>query len=84
MTTGQANNNAQWSNSKYDELIDQSRYIKGEDRDKLIYEAEKILMEDMPISPIYYYTDPVMVQNNIKGWQKNSMSYWYFGVTSIE
>lgn len=79
MVEGSPNNHPQWLNKEFNDLIKASRYSKGEERDNMIYQAEKILMEDSPIAPLFYYTDPVMVKSNIEGWQKNSMSYWYFG-----
>lgn len=83
LVTGSANNYPHWSNAEYDELIRQSRFAKGADRDELVYKAQEILMQEMPIAPLYYYTDTVMAKDYVKGWQKNSMSYWYFGETSI-
>ncbi|MBB6217149.1 oligopeptide transport system substrate-binding protein [Anaerosolibacter carboniphilus] len=82
--TNSSNNDPHWSNPEYDELINQSRFAKGSERDELIYKAQDILMKDLPVTPIYYYTDPVMAKEYVKNWQKNSMSYWYFGRTSIE
>lgn len=84
MIEGSPNNHPHWINKEFNDLINQSRFAKGEERDQIVYKAEKILMEDAPIAPLYYYTDPVMVKENITGWQKNSMSYWYFGKTDIE
>ncbi|RKD23613.1 oligopeptide transport system substrate-binding protein [Caminicella sporogenes DSM 14501] len=83
-TTNSANNAPHWSNKEYDELIAKSRLVKGTERDELLYKAQDILMKEMPVTPIFYYTDPVMVKDYVKGWQKNSMSYWYFGRVSIE
>ncbi|MTI54637.1 peptide ABC transporter substrate-binding protein [Geosporobacter ferrireducens] len=83
LVTNSANNDPHWSNTEYDNLINQSRFAKGAARDELIYKAQEILMQEMPIAPLYYYTDPVMAKDFVKGWQKNSMSYWYFGGTSI-
>ncbi len=79
-----SNNDSKWINEEFEDLINQSKYASGAERDEIIYQAEEIFMKDAPISPIYYYTDPIMAKENIKGWQKNSMSYWYFGRTSIE
>ncbi|MHB1043831.1 MAG: hypothetical protein ACYC0Q_13475 [Eubacteriales bacterium] len=31
-----------------------------------MHKAEKILMEEMPIMPIYFYTHPILIKENIK------------------
>ncbi|MEW9124069.1 MAG: peptide ABC transporter substrate-binding protein [Thermotaleaceae bacterium] len=82
--TGSSNNHPHWSNPEYDELIKASRFAKGPERDELIYKAQDLLMDDMAIAPLFYYTDPVMAKDYVHGWQKNSMSYWYFGKVSLE
>ncbi len=76
---GSSNNHPDWYNKEFNELIEKSRYASGSERDEYIYKAEAILMEEAPVAPIFYYTDPIMVNERISGWEKNSMSYWYFG-----
>lgn len=79
MIEGSPNNHPHWVNKEFNDLIKASRYVSGKERDEMVYKAEKIFMDDAPIAPLFYYTDPVMVKDGIDGWQKNSMSYWYFG-----
>ncbi len=74
-----SNNHPDWQNKAFNDLIEKSRYASGTERDDYIYKAEAILMEEAPIAPIFYYTDPVLVSERVSGWEKNSMSYWYFG-----
>ncbi len=78
-----SNNHPDWHNQEFNELINKSRFASGSERDAYIYRAEEILMEDAPIAPIFYYTDPLMVNERVSGWEKNSMSYWYFGNVDI-
>ncbi len=78
-----SNNHPDWQNKDFNELIKKSRFASGAERDAYIYKAEEILMEDAPIAPIFYYTDPLMVNHRVSGWEKNSMSYWYFGNVDI-
>lgn len=84
MIEGSSNNHPHWVNDEFNALIKESRYLSGEERDKVVYKAESILMDEAPIAPLFYYTDPVMVDEKVSGWQKNSMSYWYFGRVDIE
>ncbi|WP_026894729.1 peptide ABC transporter substrate-binding protein [Clostridiisalibacter paucivorans] len=91
-TSYSGNNDAQWkttdehkfpNNEKYTELVEKSKVATGEERDELLYEAEKLIMEDMVVMPVYYYTDPTAVKDHIKDWYKTKLGYWYFGNAEI-
>ncbi|MFP3387906.1 peptide ABC transporter substrate-binding protein [Brevibacillus sp. SIMBA_040] len=57
------NNDTRWENPKYKELLNQSALeADPEKRKKILADAEQILMDDMPIMPIYFYTNS-WVQN---------------------
>lgn len=71
--TGGGNNDADYSNPKYDEAIAKAKSSVGAERDQAMLEAEKILMEDMPVMPIYYYTNAVMMRENIKNAPKSPL-----------
>lgn len=69
MRTGGGNNNSRWGDPHYDELIDQlARLADPAERMPLLHEQEGIMMENMPFMPIYYYTIPMMVNKNLKGY----------------
>jgi oligopeptide transport system substrate-binding protein len=82
-TTYSGNNDAQWKHPEYDELIEKSKVSEGAERDKLLLQAEKMIMDDMITMPIYYYTDPVIVSDKVKNWEKTALGHWYFGNASI-
>ncbi|MFF0829686.1 peptide ABC transporter substrate-binding protein [Brevibacillus sp. NPDC003359] len=51
------NNDTRWENPKYKELLNQSALeLDPEKRKAILAQAEQILMDEMPIMPIYYYT----------------------------
>lgn len=52
--TGHGLNDAKYSNSKYDELLSKSMKLSGDERMQVLLDAEKILIEDMPIAPVYF------------------------------
>jgi len=53
--TGGGNNSARYSNPKYDELIKKANSTNDNAvRMQAMHEAEKLLMEDMPIGPLYF------------------------------
>lgn len=54
--TGHSMNRTGWSSEKYDELIKKAKLESDEKkRYELMYEAEQILMGEMPIIPIHFY-----------------------------
>ena len=74
--TGGAFNDANYSNDKYDELILGAKSTADQDvRFKNMREAEKILMEDMAVVPVYFYTQPYAVKSNVEGIYKLPLFY---------
>ncbi|HSX03214.1 MAG TPA: peptide ABC transporter substrate-binding protein [Rhabdochlamydiaceae bacterium] len=60
-------NNTNWENEEYAELLDRSSTILDPDaRLKILSQSEKILMEEMPIMPIFYYTMLYVHENSLK------------------
>ncbi|WP_166243799.1 peptide ABC transporter substrate-binding protein [Paenibacillus turpanensis] len=67
--TGGTNNETGWSNAKYDELVAAAKKEQKEDvRIQLFRDAEKILMDEMPIIPIYFYTSANAYKTNLEGY----------------
>jgi oligopeptide transport system substrate-binding protein len=65
-------NDVSWSNPKYDELIKNAQ--KEPDKKKrmqYLYDAEKLLMEEMPIGPIFFRGLAYITKPYVKGWQTN-------------
>ena len=65
--TGGGNNNTRWGDPRYDEIISELITL-ADPRSAALHEQEEILMRDMPIMPIYYYTSPMMVSNKLQGY----------------
>jgi oligopeptide transport system substrate-binding protein len=78
------NNDAQWDSKEYDKLIEGSKLLTGQERFKSLYDAQKLMMDEMIVMPIYYYTRPQMVSKRVKNWEKTKMGHWFFGNASIE
>lgn len=69
-------NDAKYNNPKYDELILGAKATADQDvRFKNMREAEAMLMEDMPIIPVYFYTQPYAVKPNVEGIYKLPLYY---------
>lgn len=74
--TGGGNNETGWSSKKYDNLIAQAGMIADPvKRFALFQEAEKHLMEEMPIIPIYFYTRPRLIRPSVKGFYPNLLDH---------
>ncbi len=62
------NNNTGFSNAEYDKLIaEAAREPDKSKRIEILESAERILMEEMPIIPIYYYVSRNMVRPRVRG-----------------
>lgn len=73
-TTGNGNNDTGWSNRRYDTLIGRARTAQtDEQRMAILQEAEQVLMEDMPIIPIYWYTRTYLKSTLIEGWHPKAL-----------
>lgn len=69
-TTGNGNNDTGWSNARYDQLIQQARLAASEpDRMRLMQEAERVLLTDLPVIPIYWYTRTYLKDPRLAGWE---------------
>lgn len=65
------NNNTGWQNMQYDALLLQAAQASSDQRYALLQQAEAILLEAMPIIPIYTYTSKALVSTDIQGWYDN-------------
>ena len=69
------NNNTGFSDPRYDEMILQlaPQAKTREERYKIFYEAETMLMEQMPILPVYTYTSKHLIHPSVNGLPSNLM-----------
>lgn len=70
--TGRGNNRPGYSNKKYDELLAiASTTLDQNQRYEYLQQAEKLLLDEMPIIPIYFYVSKSLVQPSVKGLMPN-------------
>lgn len=66
-------NNGKYSNQQYDEILKQAdNEIDANKREQLILKAEKIVMNDNAIAPVYFYTSRNLVNPRVTGWSDNA------------
>jgi len=77
--SGGGNNDAKFSNEEYDKLIQEVKTTTdNNERYTKMHEEEKILGEEMPIIPIYYYTDPYLQSDSLRGVYTAPLGYKFF------
>lgn len=68
-TTGNGNNDTGWSNMEYDALIAKAfRSRTPEEHIDALMRAEEILMTELPIAPLYFYTRIFLKDPRLGGW----------------
>ena len=66
--TDGAYNDAKYSNPEYDALIQKSKEVLDPaERMTILHEAEELLISEMPIVPIYFYTETYAVKDYVTG-----------------
>lgn len=78
--SGGGNNNTGFADPVYDAMIlrEAPRAETREERFQIFYEAEKRLMEQMPILPIYTYTSNHLIHPSVKDMPSNLMDSMNF------
>jgi oligopeptide transport system substrate-binding protein len=76
MTTGNGNNRTGFTNKEYDALIRRAaNTMDQQQRFEYFQQAEQILSVEVPIIPIYTYTQNYLRSNDVKGWHDNVLDY---------
>lgn len=67
-------------NKTFDELIAKSMRTSGPERDALLREADRFLIEEqMVVMPLYYYSYNYLIDSSkVRGIQRTSMGQWIF------
>ncbi|MGN0355423.1 MAG: peptide ABC transporter substrate-binding protein [Muricoprocola sp.] len=84
--TGGGNNDAQYSNEKYDELISAAKATSvQEERMDYMHQAEDIIIgEDHALCPLYFYTQKYMLKDGIKNMYYTPLGFFFFNYTTME
>ncbi len=74
--TGDRRNDYGYSNSIFDAVLEEvaTERIRAR-RSRMMFEAERILLTDFAIIPIYSYVTKRLVDQHLKGWQNNVMDH---------
>jgi oligopeptide transport system substrate-binding protein len=67
--TGDSNNNTGWGNKDYDRLLREAAVeTSPEARRAKMVEAEEILLDELPMIPIYWYTRVYLIDPRVQNW----------------
>ena len=77
-------NHPGYSSKEYDELINLAATKNaGEERLDILRQAERTMLEDMPIIPLYFYVSSHLVKPWVLGLEGNVMDHHYSKYVSI-
>jgi oligopeptide transport system substrate-binding protein len=68
------NNHSRWSNPRYDLLLDRAAATTDvAARADLLHQAERLLIEEMPICPLYFYAVAYLQRPGLEGVERNPL-----------
>ncbi|RMF98401.1 MAG: peptide ABC transporter substrate-binding protein, partial [Gammaproteobacteria bacterium] len=69
-------NDSGYVSQQYDALLDQAaQEADPQQRAELLQEAERVLLEDLPIMPLYFYVSKHLVKPWVRGFEPNIMDH---------
>jgi oligopeptide transport system substrate-binding protein len=76
--SGDGRNDYAFSNHTFDVLLEEvAKERLPSRRNRMMVEAERILLEESPIVPVFTYVTKRLVDTHIRGWQNNVMDHHY-------
>ncbi len=83
--TDGGNNRTGWSNAEYDRLIDLAgRTADPVRRFEYFQQAEAILLDELPIIPIYFYVRSVLMQPSVRNWNPTILDHHPYAHVYLE
>lgn len=83
--TNGGNNQTGWSNKTYDELVGKVRRENNQAKRLAMFDQlEEILLDELPVIPIYTYTRVYLKDPRVTGWYPNIMDYHPLKFVSVK
>ena len=84
LKTGNPSNMTGYSSEQYDSLMQRASEQTDLERRRLyLEEAERVLLADHPVIPLYFYVSKHLVSPRVRGWGDNVLDYHYSQHLSI-
>lgn len=78
-TPNSGTNYTNWNNDEYNQILkDASKELDDNKSIEMYVKAEKLMLSEQPIIPLYYGTYNNMVSPNLKGWHQSPLGYLSF------
>jgi oligopeptide transport system substrate-binding protein len=85
LRSGSPNNDARYARQDFDKLLDRAAStIDSADRRQLLQNAEKMMLSDYPILPIYFFSSKRLIKPYVKGAKANPLNRLYSRHLAIE
>jgi oligopeptide transport system substrate-binding protein len=85
LRSGSPNNDARYARHEYDDLLDRAAAtIAPSDRRRLLEDAEKMMLSDYPILPIYFFSSKRLIKPYVRGAKANPLNRLYSKHLTIE
>lgn len=79
------NNHTNWRSPEYDALLQQAaRTLDPEARRAIFQKAEALLIEAMPVIPIYFYVTSKLIDPSVQGWYPNILDYHPYQAITLQ
>ena len=80
-----AKSNPGYVNKEYDDLLYLAEQtVDPKERMDILHKAEAILMNDMPIIPIHYRTNPIMISKKLKNYTLDPLAKYRFDYAYLD
>ncbi|MDX1498419.1 MAG: peptide ABC transporter substrate-binding protein [Woeseiaceae bacterium] len=78
LESGNPSNMPRYASDEYDSLMQRAASrVDPQRRRFFLEEAERVLLADHPVIPIYFYVSKHLVSPAVRGWQDNVLDYHY-------
>ena len=83
--TANGNNHTNWSSAEYDRLIQLAAHTQDVDARKAIFQqAEALLLDEMPIIPLYFYVTSRLIAPSVQGWYPSLLDNHPYQAISLQ
>lgn len=84
-TQDSGNNYSKWTNKNYDELLSNaSATLDKNERFRLYNKAETILLDELPVLPLFFYNTSYLVHESVRNWHPNILDFHPYKYVYLE